>query len=107
MEVGTGEEMLMARIDGSGNNVDLKNTVVYKIEVPANRYDLLCLEGIAMALRCYIHSDKLPTFTVTKPEKMERIIVKQETAPIRKYVTACILRNIKFDTQSYNSFIDL
>jgi phenylalanyl-tRNA synthetase beta chain len=107
LEIGTGDDMAMARIDAAGNNVDMKNTTCYKIEVPANRYDLLCLEGIAMALRCYIHSDKLPTFTVTKPEKMEKITVMKETAPIRKYVTSCILRNIQFDVQSYNSFIDL
>lgn len=107
MEVGTGEEMQMARIDAAGANVDMKNTIVYKIEVPANRYDLLCLEGIAMALRCYLHNEKLPTFTVTKPEKLEQVIVKKETASIRKYVTSCILRNISFDVQSYNSFIDL
>lgn len=94
MEMGTGEEMQMARIDAEGNNVDMKNTTVYKIEVPANRYDLLCLEGIAMALRCYLHNEKLPVFTVTKPEKMETITVKKETAGVRKYVTSCILRNV-------------
>jgi len=71
MEMGTGDEMQMARIDAAGNNVDLKKTMVYKIEVPANRYDLLCLEGIAMALRCYIHNEKLPVFRVTTPAKME------------------------------------
>ena len=61
----------------------MKTTIVYKLEVPANRYDLLCLEGIAMALNCYIHSHKLPQFKVTKPEKMERIIVKEETKEVR------------------------
>ena len=47
MEMGNGVEMNMNRIDADGNNVNMENTVVYKIEVPANRYDLLCLEGIA------------------------------------------------------------
>lgn len=55
MEMGTGEEMMMQRLDADGNAVDMKNTIVYKIEVPANRYDLLCLEGLAMAFNCYLH----------------------------------------------------
>lgn len=29
----------------------LSEEVVYKIDIPANRYDLLCVEGIARALR--------------------------------------------------------
>ena len=39
--------MNMMRIDGNGQNIDMSKTMVYKVEVPANRYDLLCLEGIA------------------------------------------------------------
>jgi len=60
MEMGTGVEMNMARIDKDGNNVPMENVVVYKIEVPANRYDLLCLEGIACAIRMYLNKDTIP-----------------------------------------------
>ena len=28
----------------------LSEEIIYKIEVPANRYDLLCLEGLSRAL---------------------------------------------------------
>ena len=28
----------------------LSEEIIYRIEVPANRYDLLCLEGLARAL---------------------------------------------------------
>jgi phenylalanyl-tRNA synthetase beta chain len=100
----------MARIDASGNGwkEDVqRKTPVYKIEVPANRYDLLCLEGIAQALKCYIGNAKMPDYKLIKPAQMQKIIVKKETAEVRPYVTSCILRNIKFDVQSYNSFIDL
>lgn len=107
MEMGNGVEMNMNRIDAQGNNINMENTMVYKIEVPANRYDLLCLEGIATALRCYIGTGTMPTYTLTKPAKMERVTVKTETKAVREFVVACILRNIKFDDQSYNSFIDL
>ena len=54
--------MEMNRVDGDGNTVDISKQMVYKIEVAANRYDLLCLEGIAAALRCYLGMDKLPRF---------------------------------------------
>lgn len=63
MEMGTGVEMNMARIDKDGNNMDLSKTVVYKLEVPANRYDLLCLEGIATALRSYLNGTPFPVYT--------------------------------------------
>ena len=107
MEMGNGVEMNMARIDGEGNNVNMENTVVYKIEVPANRYDLLCLEGIATAIKCYLSKDVLPKYQLIKPEKHERIYVKSETKQVRQFVVSAILRNVQFDVQSYNSFIDL
>ena len=37
----------MNRIDADGNTVDLSNEEIYTLEVAANRYDLLCLEGIS------------------------------------------------------------
>ena len=107
MEMGNGVEMNMARIDGKGDNVDMSKVDVYKVEVPANRYDLLCLEGIAMALKCYLGKATLPKYSLTKPAKMEKITVKKETKGVRPFVVSAILRNIKFDVQSYNSFIDL
>jgi len=54
MEMGTGVEMNMTRLDADGVAVPMDKVVVYKLEVPANRYDLLCLEGIATALRTYL-----------------------------------------------------
>ena len=64
LEHGSAEEMQMNRVDGDGNAVDLSNEYVYKIEVAANRYDLLCVEGIASAFRVYLGLDTLPRFTV-------------------------------------------
>ena len=31
-----------------------KDEFVYKIEIPANRYDLLCLEGLARSLNIFL-----------------------------------------------------
>lgn len=60
MEMGNGVEMNMNRLDAAGNAINMEKTTVYKIEVPANRYDLLCLEGIATALRSYLATGKQP-----------------------------------------------
>jgi phenylalanyl-tRNA synthetase beta chain len=79
MEMGNGVEMNMARIDAKGNTVDMSKVMVYKIEVPANRYDLLCCEGIATAIKCYLGKAKLPTYSLSKPAKMEKVIVKPST----------------------------
>ena len=57
MEHGSAEEMQMNRVDGDGNAVDLSKEYVYKIEVAANRYDLLCVEGIAKAFCIYLGLD--------------------------------------------------
>jgi hypothetical protein len=34
--------------------------VIYKIDVPANRYDILCLEGLARALRIFLELEQAP-----------------------------------------------
>ena len=38
---------------------------------------------------------------------MQQLVVKPETALVRPYVVAAILRGITFDPVRYNSFIDL
>jgi len=38
---------------GESKGANLDDTVIYKIDIPANRYDLLCVEGIARALRIF------------------------------------------------------
>ncbi|KAH7849285.1 hypothetical protein Vadar_015592 [Vaccinium darrowii] len=83
--------------------------VIYKIEVAANRYDLLCLEGLAQALRIFIGIDPIPTYTLRniRRESMLKMHVKPETSLIRPYVVCAVLRGITFDEATYNSFIDL
>uniref|UniRef100_A0A3Q3DIT6 Phenylalanine--tRNA ligase beta subunit n=1 Tax=Hippocampus comes TaxID=109280 RepID=A0A3Q3DIT6_HIPCM len=56
------------------------DVVLYKIDVPANRYDLLCLEGLVRGL---------------------------QTAAVRPYAVAAVLRNITFTQERYDSFIEL
>ncbi|KAH9977938.1 phenylalanyl-tRNA synthetase [Lactifluus volemus] len=82
-----------------------------KIEIPANRYDLLCIEGIARALRIFLGKGKAPEYRLVYPPGGEkdifRVTVAPETDPVRPYINSAVLRNVKFTQRSYESFIDL
>ncbi|KAK0619728.1 phenylalanyl-tRNA synthetase beta chain [Immersiella caudata] len=79
------------------------------IEIPANRYDMLCFEGIALHLNIFRGKHATPNYRLLDiPEsKMQSITVKKETAKVRPYVAGAILRNLKFTEDTYQSFIAL
>ncbi|XP_047325904.1 phenylalanine--tRNA ligase beta subunit, cytoplasmic [Impatiens glandulifera] len=83
--------------------------VIYKIEVPANRYDLLCLEGLAQSLRIFLGFDQIPTYKLANisVESMLKMHVKSETESIRPHIVCAVLRGVHFDEVRYNSFIEL
>ncbi|CAK7339688.1 unnamed protein product [Dovyalis caffra] len=99
------EKHLEEEDEGVGDDEE----IIYKIEVPANRYDLLCLEGIAQSLRIFNEEEQTPKYTVASITKdsMLKMHVKTETSSIRPFVVCAVLRDITFDEASYNSFIDL
>jgi phenylalanyl-tRNA synthetase beta chain len=80
-----------------------------KIEIPANRYDMLCFEGISMALKIFLEKCPTPKYSLAAPARgeIQSITVSKETMRIRPYVSGAILRNIKFDQARYDSFIAL
>ncbi|KAF6838089.1 phenylalanyl-tRNA beta subunit [Colletotrichum plurivorum] len=80
-----------------------------KIEIPANRYDMLCFEGIALMLNIFRGKVPAPNYKVVEPKDPETqvITVAQDTSKIRPLVAGAILRNIKFTQESYESFIAL
>ncbi|GKU02403.1 phenylalanyl-trna beta subunit [Fusarium langsethiae] len=80
-----------------------------KIEIPANRYDMLCFEGIVSNLNVFRGKTEPPKYRLVEPSsgKLESITVKPEAEQIRPYVSGAILRNIKFDKSRYESFISL
>ncbi|PFH61114.1 hypothetical protein XA68_18178 [Ophiocordyceps unilateralis] len=80
-----------------------------KIEIPANRYDMLCFEGLVLNLNVFRGRTPPPNFSVVAPqdEKQQTITVTPETAGIRPYVAGAVLRNIKFTQDRYDSFITL
>eukprot|EP00611_Tribonema_gayanum_P016486 TRINITY_DN286_c5_g1_i1.p1 TRINITY_DN286_c5_g1~~TRINITY_DN286_c5_g1_i1.p1 ORF type:complete len:630 (-),score=266.25 TRINITY_DN286_c5_g1_i1:209-2098(-) len=84
-------------------------TIIYKLDIPANRYDLLCLEGLARALNIFLGRASPPDFRLVEPASGRRqtITVKPSTAQIRPYVVCAVLRGVTFDARTYKSFIDL
>ena len=83
---------------------ELSDEEIYKIDIPANRYDLLCLEGLVNALLVF-KGRKAPVYRISKPQL--KMFVKPSILPIRPYVVCAVLRNINFTQTSYDSFIDL
>ncbi|KAK4686942.1 phenylalanyl-tRNA synthetase beta chain, partial [Tremellales sp. Uapishka_1] len=79
-----------------------------KIEIPANRYDLLCLEGLARALRIFLQMEQPPTFTISQPAVLQEVFVESSTSPLRPYFASAVLRLARPMSQlEYESFIDL
>lgn len=85
----------------------LSAAVVYKIDVPANRYDLLCVEGICRSLKIFLGDMDAPVYTIVGEPKTTMTVKKANTDQIRPFVVCAILRDITFDQERYNSFIDL
>uniref|UniRef100_A0A8C0AXL5 Phenylalanine--tRNA ligase beta subunit n=2 Tax=Buteo japonicus TaxID=224669 RepID=A0A8C0AXL5_9AVES len=85
------------------------DTVLYKIDVPANRYDLLCLEGLVRGLQVFKERINLPRYEKIIPAQGEgqRLIITEETVQVRPHAVAAVLRNINFTKERYDSFIDL
>ncbi|CDF35369.1 unnamed protein product [Chondrus crispus] len=87
--------------------VEVSEVVNYKIEVPANRYDLLCLEGLAQALRVFLKLDPaLPKYRIEGSPSL-RFEVKQEVAEVRPYVYCAVLRDMNMTEAVYQSLIEL
>jgi phenylalanyl-tRNA synthetase beta chain len=80
-----------------------------KIEIPANRYDMLCFEGIALMLNIFREKTPFPNYRLVEPESgmREKLTVHQDTMKVRPYISASVLRNVTFTQDSYDSFISL
>ncbi|KAJ2359210.1 phenylalanine--tRNA ligase subunit beta [Coemansia erecta] len=78
-----------------------------KIDIPANRYDLLCFEGLSRALGVFLRREDPPVYHVVPTAQPQRITVARECAQVRPFVVGAILRGVKLDADRYQSFIDL
>ncbi|MCJ1412670.1 phenylalanine--tRNA ligase subunit beta [Ptychographa xylographoides] len=80
-----------------------------KIEIPANRYDMLCIEGISLMLNIFNGTKPSPKYRLTPPPggELQTLTITKETMKVRPYAAGAILRNIKFTQARYESFISL
>ncbi|XP_026293829.1 phenylalanine--tRNA ligase beta subunit [Frankliniella occidentalis] len=106
----TTEKQMISKEQGADQSVGASEEVLYRIDIPANRYDLLCLEGLVQGLSVFQNRIPIPKFF--KSVKLNiveetKITVMPDTALIRPFVVAAILRNVTFDADRYAHFIDL
>ncbi|XP_014256181.1 phenylalanine--tRNA ligase beta subunit [Cimex lectularius] len=106
----TSEKKMLLKEQGENAAKEASDDVIYRIDIPANRYDLLCLEGLSIALLVFQNRMDYPHYKSilpSDPKKVQRLHVKPETKQIRPFVVAAVLRDITFTPESYASFIDL
>ena len=106
-DVTSEKEMYKNEQQKEGEN--LSSEVLYKIEVAANRYDLLCLEGLALALRIFLEKQKMPEIKPLNvlPEEERQLIVYDSVNEVREIGLCAILRDINFTNDTLKGFMDL
>jgi len=71
----------------------------------ACRYDLLCMEGISTALRVFLGLQEPPVYRASSP--VLTLTAAPEVSGVRAFVVCAVLRDVVFNEQRYQSFIDL
>lgn len=103
-EVTTEQEVLRSQ----GKEAGTGTGTVYKIDLPANRYDLVAFEGFATALRVFLGLMAPPDYEVVVPA--DPLVMRVDAASLRGYrphVECAVLRGVRFDRAAYESFIDV
>uniref|UniRef100_A0AAY5KNG4 Phenylalanine--tRNA ligase beta subunit n=1 Tax=Esox lucius TaxID=8010 RepID=A0AAY5KNG4_ESOLU len=105
----TSEKDIISREQGDTKAEGASDVILYKIDVPANRYDLLCLEGLVRGLQVFKEKMEAPRYRRVSPTSGEpqRLVITEETAAVRPHAVAAVLRNITFTQERYDSFIEL
>ncbi|CAK1579192.1 unnamed protein product [Parnassius mnemosyne] len=103
----TTEKQMLIKEQGDHVAADVSEDILYRIDIPANRYDLLCLEGLVNGILVFQGKKAPPQYKFKKYEDCHSLHLTPATASIRPYAVAAILRGIKFTKESYDSFIDL
>lgn len=106
----TSEKDIISREQGDEKAEGASDVVLYKIDVPANRYDLLCLEGLVRGLLVFKERMEAPRYKRVRPAnggEPQRLVITEETASVRPHAVAAVLRNITFTQERYDSFIEL
>ncbi|XP_067003502.2 phenylalanine--tRNA ligase beta subunit isoform X3 [Anabrus simplex] len=83
----TSEKQMIAKEQGDQKAAGASDDIIYKVDIPANRYDLLCLEGLAMGLLVFLGRISPPQFKIVSPENKQKLILKPNThAQLKQYL---------------------
>uniref|UniRef100_A0A1B6DE20 Phenylalanine--tRNA ligase beta subunit n=1 Tax=Clastoptera arizonana TaxID=38151 RepID=A0A1B6DE20_9HEMI len=105
----TTENQMISKETGQESVKGASEEIIYRIDIPANRYDLLCLEGLSIGLLIFLNKIEPPRYKAIYPgiDKCQKLIITPETKKIRPFAVAAVLRGLHFTADSYASFIDL
>lgn len=89
-------------------DADASDAEIYKFDIPANRYDLVCAEGIALALRVFLERQATPVWRTAVPSSNPvHFTVDRSLDAYRPILVGAVLRGFSFTPARYASFIDL
>lgn len=107
-EYGIEKDEIVKESEVRSKDIENPDNIWYKIDVPANRQDLQCIEGISRALNIYQNKLKVPDY---KPQYIDDpsfyVIQDKSTIKIRPYIVCAVQRNMNWKKCDYTSFIDL
>ncbi|XP_058791120.1 phenylalanine--tRNA ligase beta subunit [Phymastichus coffea] len=103
----TTEQQMVAKEQGIEQTHGASDEILYKIDVPANRYDLLCMEGLVTGLLIFLEKIPVPYYKTVKPKNIQKIEMKKACLQVRGHLVAAILRDVTITQSAYDNFIDL
>ncbi|XP_059053514.1 phenylalanine--tRNA ligase beta subunit [Achroia grisella] len=103
----TTEKQMLIKEQGDQAGTGVSEEILYRIDIPANRYDLLCLEGLVEGILVFQNKKGPAQYKLKKYEDCYSLHLTPATAQIRPYAVAAVLKGITFTKDSYDSFIDL
>eukprot|EP00866_Antonospora_locustae_P001697 jgi/Antlo1/1697/2605 len=94
------DEELSTLLFDFGLEVDEVTDSAFKIEVPNNRYDLLCTNGIIQALQAYL---SIKCYEDVHIQNSELLVVAD--CHLRPYIACAVIKNIVLDEEGYSQLI--
>ncbi|XP_063991545.1 phenylalanine--tRNA ligase beta subunit [Diachasmimorpha longicaudata] len=103
----TTEKQMISKEQGVEQSTGASEEIIYRIDIPANRYDLLCIEGLVTGLLIFLEKIPAPRYKTIDIHQQQSIDITERCRQIRPYVVAAVLRGVTLTKESYDSFIDL
>lgn len=100
------KEELVEKISGMGLNIEKIDGDEIFIEIFPDRPDMLSVEGIARALRNFMGIEKgIKRYKIEKSDVFLK--VEKSVKDVRPYIMGCLIKDIKFNSDSIASLMEL